>query len=387
MLSSEQREIRDLAHQFVAGEIRPRAAAWDADAALDEGIFESLAELGFLGMRVPERWGGLDLDPVTWLLVLEELGWGDASVGLGVALHTGPVTGLVLGHGSDAQQEAWLPRLAAGEVRGTIALPATRAPGDAVGVRARREGDAWHLTGRAGWVTGGARAGLVLVFARTSEGELGCFLVDPDREGYRTGAARVTMGFRAAGTVTVELDGAPGEPLGPDEAGKVLVGEGLDLARLGVATQGLGIARAAMEHATVYASERRQFGRALADFGAIRAKLADMAARIAGARALIREVGAAMEASANGRGEAGERDGSAGFTARVALAKLTASEAAMWVSDEAVQVFGGYGYMRDYPVEKLMRDAKGTEIQAGTSEVLRHEVAGEILGASGHGSS
>lgn len=385
ILSAEQREIRSLAREFARGEIRPHSQRWDAGAALDDDIFSSLAELGFLGMLAPEARGGLDLDVPTYLLVLQELAWGDAAVALTVAIHNGPVTGLLAAHGTDEQRSRWLPGLAAGEVLGAFSLSEEGAGSDAgaLETRAARTGGGWVLTGSKKWVTNGARAGLVLTFARTDEG-IGCFVVEPSSDGYEVVERATTMGLRASETVHVRLDGVrvEGDALvGDPGRGLAYALEALDLGRAGVAAQALGVARAAKEHATGYALERRQFGRALVDFGAVQAKLAGMAARIASSRGLIREVGERLQARREGR-ETEIDDGADSVTVLAALAKLTASEAAMWVTDEAVQIYGGYGYMRDYPVEKLMRDAKGTEIYEGTNEIMRMLVARELIRAA-----
>lgn len=381
--TSEQLEIQALAREFADGELRPHAAAWDAGRALDEAVFGKLAELGFLGMRVPEELGGLGFDAGTWVLVLEELARGDASVALAVAIHTGPVCGIVLEQGTDAQKEAWLPRLASGDALGAFALSEPEAGSDAAALTAtaERDGPGWRLSGAKRWVTNGRRAGLAVLFARTGEG-VSTFLAPTGTEGYRVGEAEHTLGLRASETVAVHLDdmGLDGEALlGAEGEGLRYALEAIDVGRVGIAAQAVGVGRAAMEHATAYALERHQFGTALADFGATQAKLAEMERRTAGARCLARRAASALDAVRCGTLE---RSGPDGLTARAAVAKLAASEAATWVADEAIQIFGGYGYMRDYPVEKLLRDAKGTEIYEGTNEIMRHVIAREILRAA-----
>lgn len=381
----EQLEIQALARDFAEGELMPHTQAWDAERALGEGVLEKVAELGFMGMLVPEAYGGLGFDVSTYLLVLEELARGDAAVALAVAIQNGPVTGMLVRHGTEAQKEAWLPRLAAGEVIAAFALSEEDAGSDPSGMRtrARAEGGGWVLDGRKRWVTNGARAGLVVVVARTDdEGGTGAFLVEPSTAGYAVTGSETTMGLRASETVSIALDGVRvGEDglLGERGRGLSHALHALDIGRAGIAAQAVGIGRAAFEHATRYALEREQFGRPLADFGAIQVKLAEMVRRLAGARALAHEAGAAVQASLNG---GFPRRGPDGLTARAAIAKLTASETATWVADEAVQIYGGYGYMRDYPVEKLLRDAKGTEIYEGTSEIMRHVIAREVLRAA-----
>jgi alkylation response protein AidB-like acyl-CoA dehydrogenase len=382
--TAEQLEIQALARDFAEGELRPRAAEWDEARSIDDEAFAKLAELGFLGMLVPESHGGLGFDLTTYLLVLEELARGDAAVTLSVAIHCGPVTDLVLSNGSDEQKAHWLPRLASGEVVGAFALSEPEAGSDAAALSttAQRGPDGWTLRGTKRWVTNGSRAGLVVVFARTAPDAIGAFLVEPGSVGYRVGARERTLGLRGSETVAVDLDGVVvGDEgvLGDSADGLKYALRALDVGRVGIGAQAVGIARAAFEHATTYALERRQFGRALADFGATQAKLAEMHRRIAGARALTHEAGRALQRF---REETGPRTGLEGVTALAAAAKLEASESATWVADEAVQIFGGYGYMRDYPVEKLLRDAKGTEIYEGTNEIMRHVIAREVLRAA-----
>lgn len=376
-LTPEQEEIRSLARAFAERELRPRSAGWDRARALDDGVFAQLAELGFLGMSVPEAHGGLGLDPLTYLLVLEELAWGDAAVALAVAAHNGLVAATIARHGTEEQKRALLPKLASGETLGTFALSEPQAGGDvaAVAIAATRDTGGWRLSGAERWVANGLRAGLAIVFARTGPAALGAFLVELPRRGWTPGRPEVTMGLSAAEMVAVDLDGVAvpdARVLGDPAAGFGVAAEALDRGRLGVAAQAVGIARAAQEHALAYARAREQFGQPIARFGAVQEKLAEMARRTTAARALTHAAAARHAPGAAPHGEDG-------VTAWSAMAKLTASEAAVWVADEAVQVFGGYGYMRDYPVEKLMRDAKGTEIHQGTSEILRAVIARELL--------
>ena len=382
MLSSEQLEIRALAREFVEGEIRPHTAAWDQARQLDDGVFAAVAELGFLGMRAPESAGGLEMDLATFAVALEQLAWGDAALALSVAIHGGPVTELLSTYGSPEQQERYLGPMAAGTCLAAFALSEQDAGSDAraVSLTAERSGSEWRLRGRKRWVTNGSRAGLVVVFARTGEDRLGAFLVDPTAEGYDVRSRENTLGLRASETVSVELDLPLGDDavLGDPEQGYAYALEALEVGRICIAAQATGIAQAALDHATRYSVERKQFGRSLDAFGAIQAKLADMATDVAAARTLTLDVAARRDArAATGHGPAPE--GPPSPAAAAAMAKLLASEAAMRVTDEAVQIFGGYGYMRDYPVEKLMRDAKGTEIYEGTSEILRYVIARDAV--------
>lgn len=375
MLTEDQRAIRELARDFADSEIAPRAAAWDQRGAFDLDVLNKLGELGFLGMLVPERYGGLGLDLPTYLVALEELSRGDAALALTVAIQNGPVPAVLLAHGSESQKAQWLPGLASGRTIVGFALSEAQAGSDvsAMTTTATASDGAWTISGTKKWVTNGASADVVLVFARTGAGDsgrpaTGAFLVDTSAPGYQAGNREKTMGLRASETVSVSLDAVEvggGRLVGEPRRGLSYALEALDLGRLGIAAQAVGIAQAALDHAVRYARGRRQFDRPIASFGAVRGKLARMAARIAASRALVMEGARAWEA------RDALQDGDLPVTASSAMAKLIASETATWAAEEAVRIFGGYGFMREYPVEKLMRDAKGTEIYEGTSEILR----------------
>jgi len=385
MPTTERLEIQAMARDFAATELRPHAAEWDERRALDDGVFAKLAELGFLGMLIPEAYGGLGFDFATYVGVLEELGWGDASVALSVAVHNGPVATLIARHASEEQKQRWLPRLATGEALGAFAMSEPRSGSDPGGLvtLARPSGSGWAISGEKRWITNGARSRLVVVFAATGDGGVGAFVVSPPAKGYTVGKREQTLGLRASETVSLELRDVPvgaGDLIGDAREGLHYAMQALDVARVGTAAQAVGIGRAAMEHAATYALERQQFGQPIARFGAIQEKLARMAERLAAGRALTLDAAIALGAVANGTdgGDRG-RHGLEGMTARAAVAMLAASDAATGAADEAVQVFGGYGYMRHYPVERLLRDAKGTEIYGGTSEIMRHVIARELL--------
>ena len=369
--SEELQQIRELAREFAAGELRPHVERWDHERAMDPAVLDHLAELGFFGMRVPERWGGMEFGLPTWVAALEELSWGEPAVALTLSIHSAFAVGLLLAHGTDAQKDAWLPRLASGEARACVALSEAQAGSDiaAADTRARRDGDGWVLSGAKKWVTNGRTATLAVVLARLEEDaaggrpSFGLFLVPTDVDGWKPGARENTMGLRPVEVVEAALEDVrvPADALlGKEGRGLALALEGLDTGRLGIAAQAVGIGRAALEHARDYAAERRQFDTALKDFEGIQFKLADMATGVEAARALLMRAAEAPSTSAS------------------AMAKLFASETAMRVTTDAVQIYGGYGYMRDYPVEKLMRDAKATEIYEGTSEIQRVVIAREL---------
>lgn len=360
----ELEQVRSLAREFADAELLPNVERWDRERSIDAAVLGQLGELGFFGMLVPDAHGGMGFDLPTYVAVLEELARGEPTVALTVSIHSAFAVNLVLRHGSEAQRERWLGPLASGEVIGCFALSEPQAGSDAAAIetRATRDGEGWVLEGTKKWVTNARIAGLAVVLARTDEGT-GAFLVPTDSPGFEVGDRETTMGLRPIEVATVHLRGVrlgPEALLGDPARGLALAFEALDLGRLGIAAQATGIARAALEHAIAYAGEREQFGRKLREFEAIQFKLADMATRVEAARAMV------------------ERAAVAPSTKASSMAKLFASEAAMWVTTQAVQIFGGYGYMRDYPVEKLMRDAKATEIYEGTNEIQRVIIAREL---------
>jgi alkylation response protein AidB-like acyl-CoA dehydrogenase len=384
MLTTEQMEIRELARDFAAGEIRPASAQWDADRVLAPSLREKLAELGFYGMRVPEADGGLGLDRSTFLVALEELAWGDAAAALPVALHNCVVVGLLAEAGSPGQRSEWLSRLAGGERLGVWAVAEDGGEDlSTTTTRALRERDDWILSGRKSWVVMAAPDGLLVVAARTGDdpGAVGLFLVAADADGVVVGPPANTLGLRALPIVDVTLRDVrvSGEALvgSADGAGALLERVGAEY-RLGLAAIALGIARSAAEHATRYARERTQFGQAIASFEAVQEKLGGMATRITATRALLHHAASALP------GPAPTLEGG-GLQTGAAMARLVAGETAEWVASQAVQIFGGYGYMRDYPVEKLMRDAQATQILGGTPELLRLVVARAVLEEAAQG--
>ncbi len=383
-LSGDALQILELARQFAEERLAPTAGTRDRDEEhFDTEVHRELAELGFLGMRVPEEYDGLGLDLLTYLYVLEELAWGDAGVAVSVSVHNSlPVSLLVL-NGTEAQKRRWLPPMARGEALAAFSLSEAGAGSDAASLRtqATRDGEDWVLDGEKMWVTNGASADLILLFARTDDpGDrrgnrgIGAFVVPTDTPGLRAGKKERKMGQRGSETVSVVLDGVrlgPEHLLGEPGQGFAYALAALEGGRLGIAAQALGIASSALDHALRYAAEREQFGHPLRDYQGMEFKLADMSIELEAARGLLeRAARAAMVGDRRAR-----RLSSA--------AKLAASEAAMRVSREAVQVHGGYGYSREYPVERLFRDAKVTEIYEGANEIHRVIVARQLYREGG----
>ena len=381
-LTEEQREIQRIAREFAEREIAPHSADWDRDAHFERDIVRQLGELGFLGMLVPEEYDGLGLDTVTYLLALEAISAVDASVGVLMSVHNSLPTQMILRNGSEEQKERYLRPMARGEMLGAFALSEPDAGSDAASLRAQavRDGDDWVISGTKAWVTNGNTADMIMVMARTDSPDdrrgargIGAFIVTPDMPGFSVSKKEDKMGLRASPTVQLALDElrVPAvNVLGDSSQGFIYAMQGLDNGRLGIGAQAIGIAGAALRHSVAYAAERKQFGRPIRDLQAIQFKLADMAVRVETARMLLYAA-----ASAKDRGEAVTRFSS--------MAKLACSEAAMAVTTQAVQVFGGYGYVKDYPVERLFRDAKVTEIYEGTSEIQRIVIARELYGRDG----
>jgi len=374
-VEEQRRQVVEMAREFAQSEIAPHAAEWDAKHTYPEHIDKKLAELGFFGMLVAEEYGGLGLDLVTYLMVIEEIAAASAAISVGLSVHNSLSSGMLTRHGTEAQKRAWLPRLASGEVLAAFALSEADAGSDAAAVsaRAQRDGNHWVLNGAKAWVTNGSRAHLVIVMARSDQSAhrkrgISAFLVPSATPGFTVLKAEDKMGLRASPTNGIALDNVkvPADALlQPEGSGLHVALEALENGRLGIAAQAVGIARAALEAAVKYAAERKQFDQPLTNFQGIQFKLADMATRVAASRALLHEA-----ARVRMRGEPA--------IAMASMAKLFASESATWVTNQAVQVFGGYGYMRDYPVERLMRDAKVTEIYEGTSEVQRIIIARKL---------
>jgi hypothetical protein len=376
-LTETQSEIQKLARDFAREEIVPHADKWDREAHFPVSVAHRMGELGFLGMLLPEKYDGLELDTVSYLLALEEIAAADASTAVLMSVHNSLPTQMLLNFGSEAQREQYLKPMARGEKIGAFALSEPDAGSDASAQRCQavRDGDSWLLTGTKSWVTSGSFADVIMVMARTDTAEarrgakgISTFIVTPDMPGFHVGKKEDKMGLRASPTVQLSFDGlrVPAENLLGDEGqGFIYAMRSLDNGRLGIAAQAIGIARAAFDAALAYAADRKQFGQPIRDFQAIQFKLADMAARITSARALLHATAAAKD-----RGESTTMHGS--------MCKLLASETAMFVTTEAVQIFGGYGYVKDYPVEKYFRDAKITEIYEGTSEIQRIVIAREL---------
>ncbi len=374
-LTQDQREIQALAREFARAEIDPHAAEWDRTHEFPRELFGKLAELGLMGTCVPEEYGGAGTDFLSYVLVLEELSRGDAGVGVTVAVHTSAVTLPMLSFGTDEQKSRFVPPLARGEQLGAFALTEAEAGSDAGALRTTAEAadDDWAITGAKQWITNGRYAGTFLVFARTDANTAGARGVSAfilDAEHVRVTRDEEKLGLNSSVTNDIVIEGARvgrDRLLHEENRGFRVAMATLDGGRIGIAAQALGITQAAYDVARSYALERHAFGQRIANFQAIQHKLADMSMEIDAARLLIYRA-AWLKQNGLPHTEAG------------AKAKLFASEMARRQTAEAIQVLGGYGYTKEFPVERYYRDAKITEIYEGTSEIQRLVIARSILG-------
>jgi alkylation response protein AidB-like acyl-CoA dehydrogenase len=374
--TADQREIQALAREVARDKIDPHAAEWDREHRFPRELFGDLAELGLMGVCVPEEYGGAGADFLSYVLVLEELSRADAGVGVTVAVHTSAVTLPILGFGTDEQRSRFVPPLARGETIGAFALTEPEAGSDAGSLRtaATAVGDGWHITGAKQWISNARHAGTFLLFARTdpdTPGPRGVSAFVLDAEHVRVTRDEEKLGLNSSVTNDIVVDAEVGRDRLLHEEGKGfrVAMTTLDGGRIGIAAQALGIAQAAYDVARAYALERRQFGKRIGEFQAIQHKLADMSTEIDAARLLVYRAAWLKE-----RGEP--------VTEAGAKAKLFASEMARRQTGEAIQILGGYGYTKEFPVERYYRDAKITEIYEGTSEIQRLVIARSILGLS-----
>src|SRR5918994_6141626 len=373
-LSPDQREIQALAREFADAEIQPHAAEWDREHRFPRELYGKLAELGLMGACIPEEYGGAGADFLSYIVVLEELSRADAGVGVTVAVHTSAVTLPLLMFGTDEQKSRFVPPLARGEHLGAFALTEAEAGSDAGSLRTKAtpDGDGWRISGAKQWITNGSHSGTFLLFARTdleTPGPRGVSAFVLDAEHVRVTRDEEKLGLNSSVTNDIVIEDAE---VGRD---RLLHEEGkgfhvamatLDGGRIGIAAQAVGIAQAAYDVAREYAKERRAFGQRIGEFQAIQWKLADMATEIDAARLLVLRA-AWLRQNGQPHTEAG------------AKAKLFASEMARRQTAEAIQVLGGYGYTKEFPVERYYRDAKITEIYEGTSEIQRLVIARELL--------
>jgi alkylation response protein AidB-like acyl-CoA dehydrogenase len=374
-LSEEQQLIQRTARDFATKEVLPQAAKIDEEHRFPKELVKRMAELGFLGMAVPESWGGAGLDCVSYVLAMEEISRACASCGVIMSVNNSLACDPILKFGTDEQKQKWLRPMARGELLGCFALSEPEAGSDAAAQKtlAKLDGDTWVVNGVKNFITNGPNSSVIVLFTMNdpSKGHKGitAFLCPTDAKGVTIGPLDKKLGIRGSQSSQIFFDdvrlpksavlGTPGE-------GFKIAMHTLDGGRIGIASQALGIARACLEDAVAYAGQRKTFGKPIASHQAIQWKVADMAAELDAARMLT--LRAALL-----------KDKGVRHSAESAMAKLLASDAANRAAREAVQVYGGYGYMQDFPVERHFRDAKITEIYEGTSEIQRLVIAGNLL--------
>jgi acyl-CoA dehydrogenase len=366
--TDERRLIEETVTEFVEEEVRPAAAEADATQTFPEEVWDGLAELDLTGLTVPEAYGGFDADQVTYSVVNETIARGDLSVATALSVHC-LATACIESFGTESHKEEWLPRMAEGRPVGAFALSEPDAGSNPAEMttEAWRDGDEYVIDGKKQWITNGERAGVVVLFAKTDRNDpdtVTQFLVPKDTDGLEVGKKEDKLGLRASDTTTLSFDGARI----PADNRLTEVGAGLKAAfsiltggRIAIASQAVGVADAALSAAVEYADEREQFGKPIADHQAIAHKLADMATDVQAARLLTRD--------------AAEKNEGGTDPMAASMAKYFASETAVEVASEAVQVHGGYGYTKDFDVERYYRDAKITTIYEGTSEIQKEVIA------------
>jgi alkylation response protein AidB-like acyl-CoA dehydrogenase len=372
-LTDEQREIRDLARRFADEQIAPAAAEWDREKRFPKEVLEGLGELGLLGVCVPADLGGAGADFLSYVLVLEELSRGDAGLGVTVAVHTSAGTLPLVAEGSEEQRGRLVPPLAQGHELAAFALTEAESGSDAGAMRTKADDDG-RLTGTKQWITNGSHAHTFVAFARdpAAGDRPSAWIVRRGAEGFRATREEEKLGLNSSSTADLSFVNTPAERLGEPGAGMRIALSTLDGGRIGIAAQAVGIAQAALDVAAAHARERRAFGAPIGALGAIQQKLADMQTEIEAARALTWRA-------------ARLKDAGHPHTVEGAQAKLLASRVAREQTGEAIQVLGGYGYVKEYPAERYYRDAKVTEIYEGTSEIQRLVIARALLGDAARG--
>jgi len=372
-LTAEQTAIRDLVREFAAEEVRLGAGEADREGKFPEDVWDALGDLDLTGLTTPEEYGGFDADRVTYSLVNEELAHGSLAVATALSVHC-LATSCISEFGTEEQRERWLPDMAAGRPVGAFALSETHAGSNPAGMstEARREGDEYVLNGDKQWITNGTRAGVAILFAkvdREDPNSVTQFLVPMDTDGVAVGRKEDKLGLRASDTTSLTFDDARI----PAENRLTEAGRGLAAAlsiltggRIGIASQAVGVAQAALDASIEYANEREQFDRPISDFQAIRHKIAEMHTRTQAARLLTREAARRAEAGEDVRIDA-------------SMAKYFASETAVDVANEGIQIHGGYGYTTDFPVERFYRDAKITTIYEGTTQIQKDVIGRGLL--------
>jgi butyryl-CoA dehydrogenase len=374
-LTEEQRQVQDLCREFAAKELTPNARRWDAEHHFPREAVKKLAEMGLLAVAVPSEWGGAGMDNVSYAVAMEEISRGCAGTGVIMSVNNSLYCDPVMKFGNEAQKKEFLVPFAKGEKLGAFALTEPMSGSDAAEMRtlAVKKGDQYLLDGTKNFITNGPQADTILVFAMTDRAKrhkgISAFLVPTDVKGFTRGKPDEKVGIRASGSCSIFFEGCAipaRNRLGEEGDGFKVAMSTLDGGRIGIASQALGIARAAFEEAVAYAKERRAFGQPISQFQAIQFMLADMATELDAARLLTHRA-------------ATLKDKGARHSAESAMAKLFASEMCERVTSKALQIHGGYGYVKEFDVERHWRDSRITEIYEGTSEIQRIVISASVL--------
>jgi butyryl-CoA dehydrogenase len=374
-LTEEQRQVRQLCREFAEAELKPNARRWDEKHEFPRDAVKKLAELGLMGVAIPPEWGGGGMDNVSYAIAMEEISRGCAGTGVIMSVNNSLYCDPVMKFGNDEQKQEFLARFATGERLGCFALTEPMSGSDAAEMRttAEKRGAEYVLNGTKNFITNGPQADVILLFAMTdrSKGHRGitAFLVPTELKGFSRGKPDDKVGIRASGSCTVFFEDCvipERYRLGGEGEGFKVAMSTLDGGRIGIGAQALGIARAALEEAVAYAKDRKAFGQPIANFQAIQFMLADMATEVDAARLLIWRA-------------ASMKDRGVRFSAEASMAKLFASEMAERVTSKALQIHGGYGYVKEFDVERHWRDSRITEIYEGTSEIQRLVISSAVL--------
>jgi len=374
LLTEEQTMVRDTARQFAADQLAPNAAAWDRDAVFPDTAVRGMGELGLMGVQVPEDWGGAGLGNIELSLAIEEIAAGDGGCSTVMAVQNSVVCMPIYKFGSADQKQRYLKKLATGEMLGAFMLtePHTGSDAGAIKTRAEKVGNKYVLNGAKQFISTGNKADIAITFAVTEPADgskgISAFIVPTDAPGYTVARVEHKLGQRSSETCAITLDNVEVTPdllLGEEGEGYRIALSNLEGGRIGVAAQAVGMARAAFEHAVAYARERETFGKTLMEHQAIAFKLADMKTKLSVARQMYLHA-----ADLRDRGEK--------CVEEAAMAKLFASEMAEEVCSDAIQIHGGYGYLQDFPVERIYRDVRVTQIYEGASEIQKLVISREI---------
>jgi len=374
-LSEEQELVRNTARKFAEKHLEPGVIERDENAEFPSEQVKMMGELGFMGIMVPEKWNGAGMDTISYTLIIEELSRVDASAGVIVSVNNSLVCQIIVNYGNDWQKETYLKKLAGGRQLGAFSLSEPQSGSDASNLHtvAEKSGQYYIINGTKNWVTSGINSDVVIVMALTDKSAgyngISTFIVPKDLDGFSVGQKEDKLGIRGSDTCELYFDNCriPIENLIDKEGqGFRIALATLDGGRIGIAAQALGIAQAALDKSVQYAKERKQFGKTIGSFGAIQEKIALMGTNVEASRLLIQKAAVLKDAHKP-------------YTKAAAMAKSFASQTAMDATIDCVQIFGGYGYMQEYGVERLMRDAKITQIYEGTTEIQQMVIAREIM--------